>query len=250
MDVKTAARTLAIFESFATALKPLTLAELSRMINAPSSSCLYILRTLESAGYIYPAGPRKSFYPTRKMLDLVTLIAESEPWLEEIVPSLEELRLRTQETVILGKLQGPRIVYLVVLDGPQTIRYSANAGDSRAVHSTSIGKAIVSALPPAQQARVIRSLKFEQITDTTITDRAAFEDELRETVKRGYSVTRGESAAGVMAIAKPFSRLEEVYGIAIAGPMERMNAHFEAHVAQLNKACRDIGELKGGPGPD
>lgn len=245
MDVKTAARTLAIFEAFASARKPLTLAELSRMIKSPSSSCLYILRTLEAAGYVYPMAPKKSFYPTRKMLDLTTVIAESEPWLEEVTPLLEKLRTQTQETVILGKLQGQRIIYLVVLDGPQTIRYSANAGDTRPIHSTSIGKAIVSKLLPAQRAKVLKGVQFERITETTITDKAAFETELEETASRGYAVTHGESAAGVMAIAQPFALIDEIYAVAVAGPSERMNAQFDSHLERLRETCRAITELRG-----
>ena len=50
MDVKTAGRTVDLFEVFAEAKSPLTLSELARALDAPQSSCFNLLRPLEARG--------------------------------------------------------------------------------------------------------------------------------------------------------------------------------------------------------
>ena len=59
ISVKTAARTLDVFECFAEARRPLSLSELARAIEAPVSSCFALIRTLEDRGYLYAVGRRR-----------------------------------------------------------------------------------------------------------------------------------------------------------------------------------------------
>ena len=61
MNVKTAGRTLDLFEAFARERKPLSLSQLARAIGAPVSSCFGIVRTLEARGYLYEVKARGGF---------------------------------------------------------------------------------------------------------------------------------------------------------------------------------------------
>ena len=66
---------------------------------------------------------------------------------------MEALRESTQETMILGKRHKDNVLYLEVLEGPQTIRYSAKVGDTKPLHSTCIGKTVLSGLKPEEVRR-------------------------------------------------------------------------------------------------
>ena len=57
--MKTADRTLDIFEAFAEAKRPLSLSEIARMIDSPVSSCHGLLRTLQKSGYMYALDVRR-----------------------------------------------------------------------------------------------------------------------------------------------------------------------------------------------
>lgn len=245
MSVKSAARTLAIYETFARAQKPLSLSELSRMIGSPSSSCLQILRTLEKAGYVYQTGPRKSFYPTRKMLSLCSEIASAEPWIDDVLPILEELRDKCQETVMFGKLHDRQIIYLAVLQGLRSIRYHVPIGDAQLIHATSVGKALLAALPAPQRDKLIKNLKLKAVTDTTFTDRDAFAREIQLTAERGYAQTNGEGISDVMALAKAVTIVSDHYAVAIGGPISRMAAEKDTHLKRLEIARREIEKLGG-----
>ena len=75
MDVKTAGRTVELFEAFARIRTPLTLSEIARELRAPQSSCFNLIRALEGRGFLYSVGGNKRLYPTRKLFDLADAIA-------------------------------------------------------------------------------------------------------------------------------------------------------------------------------
>jgi DNA-binding IclR family transcriptional regulator len=241
MDVKTAGRTLDLFEIFAKAQTPLSLSELARALNAPPSSCFNLIRALQARGYLYSVQPRRQLYPTRRLFEVASAIALGEPWMARIEPALVGLGDQTQETVILGKRQGNRVVYLSVIEGSQSIRYSSQAGALKPLHSSSIGKALLGALDPAEATELLKQLPLERVTEATITDRnALLADRGR---KQGYFITAGENVADVMAIAATVRLGSEVYGIAVAGPIHRMESALTPHVAALVATCAAIAEL-------
>jgi len=243
MDVKTAGRTLDVFETFAKAQTPLSLSELARALNAPPSSCFNLIRALQARGYLYSVQPRRQLYPTRRLFEVAKAIVAGEPWMARIEPALTLLRDQTQETVILGKRQGDRVVYLNVIEGPQSIRYTARAGDLKPLHSSSIGKALLGTLDPAELADLLKQLPLERVTEATITDRSALLADLERSRKRGYFMTAGENVADVTAVAATVRLEGDVYGIAIAGPIHRMDDDLMRHVSALTAACATISDM-------
>lgn len=244
MDVKTAGRTIDLFETFAKAQAPLSLSELARALSAPLSSCFNLVRALQARGYLYSLRPRRQLYPTRRLFEVAKAIVAGEPWMARVEPVLARLRDQTQETVILGKRQGDRVVYLNVIEGPQTIRYAARAGDLKPLHSSSIGKALLGTLGPTELADLLKQLPLERVTEATITDRSRLLADIARNRKRGYFVTVGENVADVTAVAATVRLDGDVYGIAIAGPMHRMTDNLARHVSRLKAACATITDMK------
>lgn len=240
MDVKTAGRTVEVFETFAAAREPLSLTELGRALNAPMSSCLYLVRALENRGYLYAVGARRHIYPTRKLFDIAQAIAGGDSWIERIEPFLKDLRDSSTETVILGKRQGNRVVYLSVFEGPQTIRYSSKVGDLKPLHASSIGKALLSAMQPLELQKLLKKLPLDAATPSTLTDQNALLADIEKSAKRKYSLTRGEYVADVMAIAKPVILGSDQYAIAVAGPLYRMAGDLDTHVEKLFETCKQV----------
>ena len=163
-----------------------------------------------------------------------------ERWMERFEAKLSALRDATQETTILGKRQGDQAIYLAVIEGPQNVRYSAQAGDLKPLHASSIGKALLSALNPADRQATVARLRLDARTPATITDRAALLADLDRCAARGVAETSGENVPDVMAIAKPVRMDDDLFAIAVAGPMPRMMANIDRHKAQLVALCADI----------
>src|SRR5690242_11204711 len=165
--VKTAKRTLDILEAFAAKREPLTLSELAREIESPVSSCHGVIRTLQARGYVYMLDKRR-YYPTRKLLELGGRISAHDPVMERLLPYLEALRKRTDETVMIGRREGDEIVYVVTIESVQTIRYSLHAGDRRPVHASAVGKALLGLLPDERLVEELRRLRPKRFTDATL----------------------------------------------------------------------------------
>lgn len=232
------ARSLDIFEIFGAARKPLSLSEIARTIGAPVSSCHLLLRTLLDCGYLYSFGRRKLYYPTRRLYDVACSIAAPDTLLEELRPTLVSLRERSGETVILGKRQGDAVLYLEVLESASTVRYTARAGEYKPLHSSAIGKALLGALPPEELDSWLGSHTLRRVTPNTLTGAAQLKANLQQGGKRGYFVTRGENVADVMAVASSLGLAGEVFGIAIAGPLQRMEPMLARHAEQLRAAIQ------------
>jgi DNA-binding IclR family transcriptional regulator len=242
MDVKSAGRTMELFEAFAKAQTPLSLSEIARALGAPASSCFNLIRALEGRGYLYLVEPKR-LYPTHRLFEVARTIAAREPWMDLLEPVLTDLRDETLETVILGKRHGNRVIYLEVFEGPQTIRYSARAGDLKPLHSSSIGKALLGMLERAKLTELLKHLQLKQVTGATIVSRQQLTADLERSRRRGFFMTAGENVPDVLALSVGLRLNSDVYGIAIAGPMSRMRDKLRKHISALKTASAAIAEL-------
>ncbi len=238
--VKSALRTLAVLEVFGRQMCALSLSEISRLLDIPPSSCYGLIKTLQDAGYLYSLDGRRKLYPTKRLLDLATVINLHDPVLQYLSPYLEQLRNHSGETVILGMRKGLSVVYLDVLEGTQTIRYSAITGETKPLHSSALGKAMLGGLPPEERRKMIRGLDLNAVTGNTITSASVLNDDIEKSQARGFYVTWGENVPDVAAIAKVVHCVGGVFGLVIAGPMHRMTDTIEAHAETLRDCCSRI----------
>lgn len=243
--VPAAVRLLNIFETFGSARRPLSLSELARLADIPVSSCHSLMRTLERLGFLYFLSQREA-YPTRKMLDLVNAIDSHDPVAARLAPALAALRDDTGETVILGSRQGNAALYLLVLEGVQTVRYTANAGEHKPLHSSSIGKTLLAALSADELDTWLAANPLRKATSRTITSARQLKRDLSESRARGWFVTRGENVVDVMAVAAPLRLGTMTLGVAIAGPMHRMQDAEKRQAQRLLAAIKSI-EKQHGP---
>ena len=238
--VRAADRTLSIFEAFEATGRPLALSEIARAVGVPVSSCHALVGTLLERGYLYSTPRRRELYPTKRLFELARSIIARDPLLGRVAATMAELRKRTGETLIFGKRQGDTVLYLEVLEGPHTIRYTAHPGEHKPLHSSSIGKALLATLGENELAAWLKGRRLPALTPNTITDAKRLEAELRRTRERGWAMTRGENVVDVLAVAVPVRLAGETYGLAVAGPMHRMMPAHEKHAALLVQTGRRL----------
>lgn len=233
-------RAFAILETFERERRPLAMKDLADACHIPPSTCHALVHTLLKRGYLYQAGRRKDLYPTRRLYDLGATILAHDPVLQRLEPALHALRDATRETVILGKRQKDAVVYLEVLEGPEVIRYSACPGDLKPLHSSSIGKALLSTLPEAELQALLAALPLPQVTAATLVASDAIMADIATRRAEGCFVTRGENVPDVTALAVPLLLNEEAFGLAVAGPSHRMAARETEIRAALAATHREL----------
>lgn len=238
MDIKTAARTLDVFEAFAAQCRPLRLSDLAAALDAPVSSCFQLVRTLQRRGYVY-AVQSKSYYPTRRMLQNAQVIESADPVLRVVHPVLEQLRDRTGESVLVAQHSEHNIMILDVVESEQSVRYSTRPGALRYLHSSSAGKALLSEMSDEERDRWLPD-PLPVFTRTTLRTRAALERDLAAGRKRGWYESQGETDADLHSVAMPLHFGGSVLAISIAGPVTRFSAKRAAHVDALREALASL----------
>ena len=238
-SVKTALRVIEIIELYAQEGRSLTLTELSKLLDVPMSSCLGLIRTLVSRGYLYETGRRQGYYPTARLLHIAQRISRSDPVLERMQPIMDFLRNATGETVVFGQLQADgRVRYLDVRESANPVRYIAAPGELRAPHINSIGRAILGASDDEARERILDKQSFEPGAPHAAASRESLQAQLRQWREQGWYPNFGDSSADLGAIAIPVVVGEALYGLSVAGPIHRVQMHVAEIVAALQAAGR------------
>ena len=242
-QVKAASRTLDLFEAFAEAGGPLSLTELSQRISVPISSCHSIVRTLQIRGYVYVLEERKRIYPTKRLLGIAQSIGRYDTALERLTPIVTHLAKTTGETVIVGKMQGDIVIYLDVVPGSHTVRYTASAGDTFPTHTSALGKSTLSLLSDDALDKAIGKLELTQFTAATIADAKALKKDILAGRKVGYFLTQGETVADVMGISIAHRIGGEPYAIGVAGPTSRLKENFDPYLAAIKDSEKAMSRI-------
>ena len=242
MDIgpsRSALRSLDVFEAFRQAGRPLSLSEVARLTDIPVSTCHGVVRSLQQRGFLYNLSS-KEMYPTRKLWELAHEIDAHDPVAARLAPALTALRDATNETTILGTRLGDAVMYLLVIESEQSIRYSSRAVEIKALHSSSIGKTMLGSLEETALSDWLAAHPLPRITDRTITAARRLKNDLDVSRARGYYVTRGENVADVMALAAPVRIGTQTLGVAIAGPMHRMDPNEPMLASKLRQCVQSM----------
>ncbi len=243
MDVKTAGRTLEVFEAFSRLGRPLGMSDLAHHLQIPVSSCFAIVRTLQARGYVYTLRDRGPVYPTGRLLQVATAIAAHDPLRHRFLKLSAALRDEFDESVVIGVLRGGDVMYLHSEESTRSIRYAPTVGSLRSAHANSIGKALLAGLDEASLASHLAMLRFEALTPRTLTDPRALLDDLDVGRRRGWFQNLGESTTDLGAVACRVSVGEQSYGVSVAGPLGRIEAAGPERIGRrLARLCAEISD--------
>jgi DNA-binding IclR family transcriptional regulator len=240
MAVRTADRTLEIFNLFARLQTPLTVSEIGRELSLPTSTCYALVKTLVDTGFLYYLRPKGPLYPTKRLRSIADAFEKNDPLAQRIRPHLAALRDLTQETIVLGRIHAGKIYYLEALLSPHPIRYTIEPGASQHLHVSSNSKAILGSMSKSDRNGILSEMNFVKLTDDTILTREAFEANLEEGRRKGYWTNIGESRADVMGIACAARVFGDLYGLSIIGPLFRLRSELDRYVSAVQQAAERL----------
>ena len=217
-------RGMAILEYLAHTQRSATIAELAERLGYPSASVFRITQELAELGYLSREAATKRFSLTNKFLLLGQPQGRHQGLVEASLPALRGLRRATGETTQLCCLVETKIVILEQLVSIHPFKYSAELGARCPAYSCAPGKAMVASLPEEDREELIGRLRFKRFTSTTITDRRAFRDELKNIAALGYALDRAEGMEGIHCVAAALHDHNgfPVGSITIAAPASRL----------------------------
>ncbi len=197
-------RALSIMETVAVSKNGLSNSDLSRRLDIPKSSASYILRVLERREYLRRDLEGK-YRLGLKLMDLTGGAIPGADVREAAKPFLMEfLQKCPLPEAHVAVLDNGRAVYVEKVEGEKSfIKMDIWVGHRLPVHTTAIGKILVSFLPETEILAILELHGMEQKTRRSITEPEKFLRETARVRKYGFAVDDEENAEGVRCIAAP-----------------------------------------------
>jgi DNA-binding IclR family transcriptional regulator len=196
---KTVRNALTLLNCFTRSRPVLNTSELARQLKLARTSVMRLLVTLESCGYVekLPAGYRIGL----RAFEVGTLFLAANPLSFVLLRALDELVANTRCTAYFAILDKDDIVILNYREGTLPIRFIWQVGDRLPVHTTALGKAMLSHMSAQEIDRHIgKQAQLRGLTGKSIRTRAALLREIEKTRERGWGLAREESHAGLTAV--------------------------------------------------
>jgi IclR family KDG regulon transcriptional repressor len=221
----------------------LQLREIATKTEINKSTAHRFLSHLESEGYLFrdDAG---TYMLGARLASLGTGVGSQAMLCRICRPILESLRSVTEETVNLGVLDGAQIVYLDVLESPNTFRLASPVGLRRPALCTSLGKAIIANLRDAQQREeILNSIQTVPSTALKASRVPELRKQLREICEIEFSLDDEESVTGARCVGAAIFGADDrvIAGISVSAPVVRMTRErLPFFSAEVCKAAREI----------
>ena len=244
---------LAVLDMFTQNRPVVGIAEVARELGVHRSTASRLAATLATAGYLEVAGEQGRYRLAAKLAVLGEVAAAGSDLRGAALPALRDLVSRLGETGHLGVLEGSEAVTVAVVDGWQTVRMHSWVGKRSPAHCSSIGKALLAGLSPADLAARYPDGDLPARTPATITSLAGLEKCLADVRARGYAEDLEELEPHLCCVAAPvFGRDAEVAAsVSVSGPASRLRdpAAVAAVAAAVRDTARQVSTRLGAP-PD
>lgn len=232
------ARLLGIFDVLAESRSGMSLAELAIALGSPKSSLLNLLRPLVSDGFLVHADGCYRVGPAMFRLASHVLSAWNFPKL--IRPFMEELAVRTEETVLLSVLnrEAEVMTYVEIIPSPRPIRYQIAVGTTRPIYANTAGRLLLAFSDKKWRDGYIASVDFKSKLAVPIT-RASLKREVEQIRQDGVCAAIDSYAKGLAAVAAPLFDADGncVAALNIAGPSERFRSELDGLIAAVTEVA-------------
>lgn len=207
-----------------------------------------ILKTLESGGYVLRDDARREYSVGPALFGLSRALRTSNDLLQLARPVMQSLNEDFGETINIGVINNGKVVYLDTIESAQRLRSTVQIAYRDHIHSTALGKAILSAMPIEEAKTLLDQADKAALTPNTLKSLPELLDQLQQFRLQGYSLDDEENEVGSRcvgaAIVTPEGR--PIAAISVSAPTSRMNGRTIALVGKrLSRACRDLGEMLG-----
>jgi DNA-binding IclR family transcriptional regulator len=242
---------LAVLDMFTKDRPVVGIAEVARELGVHRSTASRLAATLATAGYLEVAGEQGRYRLAAKLAVLGEVAAAGSDLRDAALPALRDLVSELGETGHLGVLEGTEAVTVAVVDGWQTVRMHSWVGKRSPAHCSSIGKALLAGLDPADFAARYRDRALPACTPATITSRAKLEKCLADARARGYAEDLEELEPHLCCVAAPVFGRDgvAVASISVSGPASRLRdpAALAVTATAVRNAARQISARLGAP---
>jgi DNA-binding IclR family transcriptional regulator len=216
---QTVARALSILRTFDRDQREFGITEISARVRLPKTIVFRLVQTLREYDFL-EQNPETTKYrigigafEIGNLFKSPALEAESAPYMRQLVDE-------TGHTAQLAVLHRNEMVIIARMEGRGPVKYGVSVGERRPIHSSAVGKAVLSILNPEQVDAILDEMPLRKMTPHTLIERKTLLADLAQTRQRGYSVNWEENTIGVASIAAPLTsrHADTLAALALAFP--------------------------------
>lgn len=217
-------RALQVLQKLAQVPQPVGITELSQSLNLSKVAVFRVVSTLMEYDFIIQ-DPITSLYELGPgVLKLTERYQIRNTLLTLSAPYLDELAAFTQEVVNIGIFQSGKVLVLKNILGRPRSKFTLHIGPVAEVHSTSLGKALVSDKSHSAIMNILGDQPFHRYTRNTITTIDEFLKELDEARYSGIFFDDEETEEGLLCIGTPVRDWNKnvIAAISVSGMKSRL----------------------------
>lgn len=239
-------KVLQIIEVLANAGEPMRLIEIARQVNMPSSTVLRMLSSLLAYGYAYQEQSTLRYGLTLRFAQIGNMVLERFNIRDIVHPFLKKLAQESGETACLSIEQDMQVVYLDVVENPNSvIKIRQAVGKAAPMHATASGKLLLTQYSAEKLEKYVANQSLPAFTSYTISTRPALEQALNSVRSQGFALDDQECELGVRCVAMPLYNYQKriIATICLTGPIYRMSYQYIEQLHRLlQKTTSEINE--------
>lgn len=196
-------RPLTVLEILTKSSLPLTLAQLSAMMDVPKSTLMRLLKSMETRGYVLQMPAERGFVPGTRSIELALRALRGSNIRRDCRAVLRQLVSKVGETCNLTVQDAGRVLYVERVETSQPLRMHLQPGTWVPMHCTASGKLFLASMSLVERRSALAQLSLQRMAPRTIVDRLALEKELERIAQRGIGIDNEEFVRGMIAVAVP-----------------------------------------------
>jgi IclR family pca regulon transcriptional regulator len=195
------ARGLAVLTALGARRGGLALSEVAELTGLPRATARRSLITLTHLGYAAAEGRTFRLLPRVLELGYAPLSTLTLPELAQ--PHLAQLVEQVHESASMAVLDGSDVRYVARVATVRIMHVDIAVGTRFPAHATSMGRVLLSALPPAERRACLRDVQLEPLTRHTVTSPDALGHLLDSAARDGFALVDQELEEGLRSLAVP-----------------------------------------------
>ena len=246
--VKSIVKALNIIEELAKN-GPMSISALSANLDMDKATVHRIVNTVREEGFITQDPKSKKYENGIKLFEIGQGVIDKIGLNTIARPYIESLANATGESVSLALIKEDKIVIIDKIESNSTIRVGINIGAALPIYCTGLGKAVLANISEEERSEILKNMKFEPLTENTLTSCGALMPHLEEIKEQGYSMDNEEYVRGLICFGAPIfdHRRGAVAAVSISLPSLRYRTEYKAEYPELVKgAATEISRHIGG----
>ncbi|RWK55892.1 IclR family transcriptional regulator C-terminal domain-containing protein [Mesorhizobium sp.] len=196
-------RGLLVMEILAKHPAGMTLTEMAEVAGLTRAGARRFLLTLATAGYATQSGRLFSLSP--RLLSIArTWLGGASLW-TFAAPNMRQVATLLNEACSAAILSGEDVVYVARVPGRRILSVSLDIGTRLPAYCTSMGRVLLSGLPPGDLETFLRQATIDKRTPKTIVERPLLADAIRRAKVDGFAILDEELELGLRSIAVPIN---------------------------------------------